>query len=78
MQEIVGKMGYHKDRPLYQAYVQESVITAIILSYLTTSNSKFNSMKMIFYTDSYINTRTIKMHDYVIEKRRKNCFLLSI
>ncbi|KMQ90137.1 hypothetical protein RF55_10135 [Lasius niger] len=39
MQEIVGKMGYHKDRPLYQAYVQESVITAIILSYLTTSNN---------------------------------------
>ncbi|KAM0737219.1 Transcription elongation factor, mitochondrial [Formica fusca] len=43
MQEIVSNMGYHKDRPLYQAYVQESVITAIILSYLATSNSKFNS-----------------------------------
>lgn len=63
MQEIVSNMGYHKDRPLYQAYVQESVITAIILSYLATSNSKFNSMKIIFYMDSYMNTRTIKIHD---------------
>ncbi|XP_072743535.1 transcription elongation factor, mitochondrial isoform X2 [Anoplolepis gracilipes] len=42
LQEIVGKIGYHKNRSLYQAHIQESVISAIILSYLTTSNNKFD------------------------------------
>ncbi|XP_050459899.1 transcription elongation factor, mitochondrial-like [Cataglyphis hispanica] len=40
LQDIVNNIGYQKDRSIY---VQESAITAIILSYLATSNSKFNS-----------------------------------
>ncbi|KAL6425176.1 hypothetical protein ACFW04_009438 [Cataglyphis niger] len=43
LQDIVNNIGYHKERPFYHTYVQESVIIATILSYLATSNSKFNS-----------------------------------
>ncbi|GAB1866648.1 UPF0629 protein C17orf42-like protein [Camponotus japonicus] len=51
LQEIVGNMGYHKVQSVYQAYVQESVVNAIILSYLSTSNSNFNN-SMEFITNN--------------------------
>lgn len=62
MQEIVNKMGYHKDRSLYQAYTQESVITGIILSYLTTSNIKFNS------TTEFITSKVFILRQNILPK----------
>lgn len=51
---MVTKIDYHKDHPFYKAYVQESVITGVILSYLATSNIKFNSIKIVLYTQIVI------------------------
>lgn len=59
MQEMVTKIDYHKDHPFYKAYVQESVITGVILSYLATSNIKFNSTTEFITSKVFILRRRI-------------------
>ncbi|XP_011255371.1 transcription elongation factor, mitochondrial isoform X2 [Camponotus floridanus] len=66
LQDIVGNIGHHKGQSAYQAYVQESVVNAIILSYLSTSN---NSMEFITNNIFILRKRILpKIYGLVVDK----------
>lgn len=57
MQEIGGDMGYQQSRKFYHIYIEQSLIGAIIMSHLATTNCKLGS-KNIMMLNNHVNTRT--------------------
>ncbi|XP_012539252.1 transcription elongation factor, mitochondrial isoform X2 [Monomorium pharaonis] len=62
MQEIGGDVGRIQNRQFYQNFVQQSIIGAIILSYLTMSNSKFND------TTGFVTNNIFILRQHVLRK----------